>query len=161
MVLRGIVIAAVSLIFLIFSIKFYKNVIKYKPVKVEYKLSEKKEVDKKRGLKLKEIVWDRVITEKNIFSPDRSFSPRVEPKAEKGEPLTTPEIPDLTLKGIVLNQYNEYVAYIKKDNEKTMAIRAEEQIGDIKVLQVREREVLLEWRGQKMTLSLRSAKTTD
>ena len=160
MILRGIIIAIVSLIFLMSSIKFYKNVIKYKPVKIEYKSSEKKQ----RGetdLRVKEVAWDKDITDKNIFSPERSFSLRSEAKAEKEEPLATSVAPELTLKGIVLNQYNEYVAYIKKDNEKTMAVREGEQIDNIKVLKVRERGVVLEWKGQKMRLSLRSAKTAD
>jgi hypothetical protein len=160
LILRGIIIAVLSLVFLISSIKFYKNVIKYKPVKIKYQLSEKKQIDE-TDFKIKEIEWEKEITDKNLFSPDRSFKHRAEDKVEKEEPLTTSITPDLTLKGIVLNQYNEYIAYIKKGNEKTMAVRAGDQIDNIKVLQIREREVVLEWEGQKMTLSLRSAKTTD
>ncbi len=159
MPLRVVLMGAMLLVLVFSSVNFYQNVIKYKTVTAETVSTEERKKEDSWP-ELREVRPGGEILQKNIFSPDRGFQKDTEETGAPEEPVVT-VMPELTLKGIVLNQYNEYVAYISKDRDRTVAAREGDRIDDLKVTGITEREVTLEWKGRRITLSLRTTPRTD
>ncbi|MEW6107563.1 MAG: hypothetical protein AB1632_00115 [Nitrospirota bacterium] len=102
--------------------------------------------------------WSGDIYEKNLFSPFRSYAePR--PVLPSDIPLPPPRKPELALKGIVLNQFGEYVAYLEIDKSKPMPMRKGDKIEGVELFDISERKVMIKWNAETINLSLDKIKT--
>lgn len=110
--------------------------------------------------------WGKEIENKNLFNKSRSI--RVSPPEGQGRPKSAvskqpaqkdrpPEVrPELTLSGIIKNQFGEYVAFVILNGQDTVGARKGEMVGDAKVTHIDKRNVTLSWRGSEIRLSLGS-----
>ncbi|MBI4823694.1 MAG: hypothetical protein HY805_05635 [Nitrospirae bacterium] len=108
--------------------------------------------------------WGKEIHERNVFSPKRSevepLSLVLTPKNANIVSLLPPaEKPLLNLKGIIRNEHGEYIALIEKGTEKAIPLRKGDRIGDVLVVEIRERTVDLMWNEEKIRLSMEKVKT--
>jgi len=110
--------------------------------------------------------WGPEIEKKDLFSktrstrisPVRKESRTVTPAStQPAQPAPAPEVrPDLTLSGIIKNQFGEYVAYIILNGQEPVSIRKGEMIGEATVTYIDNRSVTLDWKGSDIRLSLSS-----
>ncbi len=157
---QRIVLIAVGISFILSLIIFYQNVIKYKPI---YVATQKGEAEKseKTFQEPKKVSVEQSLLEKNLFNPDRTYVEKAE-EEEKTEEVTEPkQMPQLQLKGIVLNQYDEYVAIISINNKKPVMLRVGEKVEDIEVVEISDRAVELNWLGEPITLTMDKIKTLE
>jgi hypothetical protein len=102
--------------------------------------------------------WIKTIIEKNLFSPARTYT---EPK-EASSALRQPEKrPDFVLKGVVLDAFGEYVAYLEIDKAKPLAVRKGDKIENTEIVDVSARQAVLKWNGEIIDLSMEKIKTID
>ena len=65
----------------------------------------------------------------------------------------------MNLKGIILDQFGEYIAYIEKDKAKAVAARKGDRFDDVEVVDVQQKSVELKWNEENILLSLDRIKT--
>jgi len=102
--------------------------------------------------------WDKIIYEKNLFSTLRTY---MEPKPVRvaSPPPPPPKRPDLTLKGIILDTFGDYVAFVEINQAKSTQLRKGDKIEDIEVSDISEKAVVLKWLNETITLSIEKVKT--
>jgi hypothetical protein len=103
--------------------------------------------------------WGKVIYEKNLFSPARDYAapkPYVPPPSPPPPPPVKPQM-DLT--GIVLDPEGNYIAYVSIDRAKATPMRKGDKIGDVELMDINERSVVVQWNRENITLSLNRIKT--
>ena len=102
--------------------------------------------------------WDKIIYEKNLFSAQRTY---MEPKPVRiaAPPPPPPKRPDLALKGIVLDTFGDYVAFIEINQAKSTQLRTGDKVEDIEVSAISEKSVVLKWMDETITLSIEKVKT--
>ncbi len=104
--------------------------------------------------------WGKEIYEKNVFSPARGYVPPPKPIIPTAPPPPPPpKKPDMDLKGIVLDPYGDWIAYISIDNANPVPLRKGDKTDDIEVVDINEMSVVLKWNGENITLSLNRIKT--
>jgi hypothetical protein len=136
--------------------KFYKNAIAYDPL----------DRDAVKHAAIKETVlaksayapaWDKDISEKNLFSPSRTY---LEPKPV---PVTVtvppPQRPALVLKGIVLDTFGDFAAYLEINQAKAVPLRKGDKVEEIEVTDISEKKVVLQWNNETITMSIEKVKT--
>jgi hypothetical protein len=138
--------------------EFLSEAVFYDPME-EVTGGEKKRVEKAKPEEAFQKAWSSAIRRRNLFSSSRSAEesrPVVEkrPDPPAPPPPPPPPRPRLTLNGIILNQYDEYVAYVQKGNEQPVALREGDQFGDTRVVSITETSVELRWMNETITLSL-------
>ena len=62
--------------------------------------------------------------------------------------------PDVKLSGIIKNQFGEFVAYIKVEKDPPVAVRTGEVVRGMKIMEIRQRSVTVEWKGSNFDLNL-------
>jgi hypothetical protein len=161
MLRKSILIALIISALMLSLINFYQNVIKYTPVTLVTE-DQKEAAPEDEVLTVAHGAWKEDILKLNIFSPTRSFAEKREPVV-KIEPLIEKPVkrPELKLMGIVLNQYDEFVALIEKDGQMAPAVRVGENLEDIEVLDIKEDSVSLLWNRETINLMLRRVKRLD
>jgi hypothetical protein len=102
--------------------------------------------------------WSKGITEKNLFSPARSYR---EQKPVASAPPVPEKRPEFVLKGIVLDSYGDYVAYLEIDKSKPLAVRKGDKIEKTEIVGVSARQAVLKWNGEIIDLSLERIRTID
>ncbi len=162
MIVRAVISVGIFVVFILSLINFYQNVIKYQETKPLNSPKEKiqKVISTNDKAAADKITWDMEILEKNIFSPDRSFSPVQESETSE-ETEDSPIRPNLKLIGVVLNQYNEYIAYIKREGEKPVGLRVGERIDDSEIIEINDRTVKIRWKDEEFVLTLKNMKNTE
>ena len=102
--------------------------------------------------------WSKAIEEKNLFSAIRTFK---EPKPVIIAPpvIEPPKRPELTLKGIVLDTFGDYVAYIDIDKAASMPMRKGDKTADVELVDISERNVVLKWNNETINLGIDRIKT--
>jgi hypothetical protein len=136
--------------------KFYVNAIAYDPL----------DRDAVKHAAIKETVlaksayapaWDKEISEKNLFSPSRTY---LEPKPV---PVTVtvppPQRPALVLKGIVLDTFGDFAAYLEINQAKAVPLRKGDKVEEIEVTVISEKKVVLQWNNENITMSIEKVKT--
>ena len=102
------------------------------------------------------VTWWRVTPE-----PTR-VEPRTEPQAQvpSPPPPPPPRKPEMTLKGIVLETFGDYVAYIEIDKAKPVPVRKGDKTEEnIEVVDVTDRKVVLKWNNEIINLSVDKVRT--
>lgn len=104
------------------------------------------------------VAYNAVIRKKNLFDSSRKDTPPspqkpVAPKAQK-PPEPPPVKPELKLKGIITDSFGDFVAYVEKDGSRAVALRVGDIIGEVEVLDVSERTIMLLWMDEKIELSM-------
>ena len=158
MIIRWVVLAFLCFAVLVLSIDMYKEAIIYNPLK-SIEISGREAANNgKKALPVFEAAWGREIVENNLFSSTRSpvQPPPPQPQGKAAEP---PKRPDMNLKGIILDQFGEYIAYIEKDKAKAVAARKGDRLDDVDVLNVQQKSVELRWNEENILLSLERIKT--
>jgi hypothetical protein len=102
--------------------------------------------------------WNEEIYKKNLFSPVRTYK-KAKPVIDTGPAMPPPRRPELVLKGIVLDTFDEYVAYIEIDRAKAVAMRKGDQIKEIEIEDISARKVVVKWKAENITLSMDKIKT--
>jgi len=116
--------------------------------------------EKKPDLKT---AWGVEIERKNLFSESRAvrISPadKVNSTPAQDAAANMPQVevrPNITLSGIIVNQFGEYVAYLKFGALEPVGIRKGETVEGVKVRSIDNRKVSLDWRGSEFELTLSS-----
>ncbi|MBI4689897.1 MAG: hypothetical protein HY754_06485 [Nitrospirae bacterium] len=103
--------------------------------------------------------WGNEIVDKDLFSPTRTY---VQPQPKSlvpVKPVELPKRPEVNLRGIVFDQYGDYIAYLEKDRAKPVPVRKGDKLDDIEVVDVKQRSVELRWNEETISLSLDKIKT--
>lgn len=163
MIRRWVIIGILFSLMLILLSNFYQEAVVYNPLdEVETKEKALKEGEKK-ALQAYELSWGKEIHEKNIFSSKRSAPEPlplvVSPKNANTLSIAPTERPILNLRGIIRNEHGEYVALIEKGTEKAIPLRKGDRIGDVLVVEIKERTVDLKWNEENIRLSMEKVKT--
>jgi len=156
MIRRQAILVVVAFFALAAAWKFYVNAISYDPLDE----SAVKHAQLKEGVMTKSVyapAWDKDIHDKNLFSPTRTYK---EPKPVSVMPLVEPpKRPELALKGIVLDTYGDYVAYIEINQAKAVPLRKSDKVDEIEVADISEKKVVLKWNNENITMSIEKIKT--
>jgi|GEM_PF-1321907 hypothetical protein len=107
--------------------------------------------------------WSKNILSKSIFSRSRTYAePRpvvVQDTKPVVPPPPPPKRPELALKGIVLDLFGEYVAFIEKDKAKAVPARKGDMIDDVEIVDVSARKTAVRWNSETIELSMDMIKT--
>ncbi len=158
---QRVIFIAVGISFILSLIIFYQNVIKYKPIRIN---TEKASTEKSAKAVFKDVKVriGKSLLEKNLFNPDRTYVEKTDEEEKSPEEVETPkQMPQIQLKGIVQNQYDEYVAIISINNKKPVMLRVGEKVEDIEVVEISDRSVELNWLGEPITLTMDKIKTLE
>lgn len=160
MIIKWVMITLLSVIVMLSFINFYQHVIQYEAVRTPNEKNEPSHMKKKNPL-LPEKGWIEDILSHNIFSPARSYKDDPGPVTEVEIVQAPLKQPELILKGVILNQYNVYIAYIEKDGQKAIGVRSGDKIGDIEVMDISNQSVILKWNAETITLTLKRVESLD
>jgi len=137
--------------------KFYVNAIAYDPL----------DRDAVKHAAIKETIMakstyapagDKEIYEKNLFSPSRTYlEPKPVPVIVPVPP--PPPRPALVLKGIVLDTFGDFAAYLEINQAKAVPLRKGDKVEDIEVSDISEKKVVLQWNNETITMSIEKVKT--
>lgn len=102
--------------------------------------------------------WDKIIYEKNLFNTLRTYK---EPKPVRSDvpPPPPPKKPDLALKGIIQDTFGDFVAFIEINQNRSTQLRKGDKVEDIEVSDISEKEVVLKWLNETITLTIEKVKT--
>ena len=156
MIRRQAVLFIMACVAIVAAWKFYKNALAYDPL----------DRDAVKHAAIKETVlaksayapaWDKEISEKNLFSPSRTY---LEPKPVP-VPVTVPppQRPALVLKGIVLDTFGDFAAYLEINQAKAVPLRKGDKVEEIEVTDISEKKVVLQWNNETITMSIEKVKT--
>lgn len=157
MIRKIIMFVIVVSLFLFVSWKFTVNAVLYNPLSdVFVKKATIKESETAKDTY--SAAWDKIIYEKNLFNTLRTH---IEPKPVRvaAPPPPPPKKPDLTLKGIILDTFGDYVAYVEINNAKSIQLRKGDKVEDIEVSGITEKAVVLKWMDETITLTIEKVKT--
>jgi hypothetical protein len=157
MIRKIIMLVIVVCIFLFVSWKFVVNAVLYNPLAdIFVKKATIKQSEPAKGAYA--AVWDKIIYEKNLFNTLRTH---IEPKPVRAAapPPPPPKKPDLTLKGIILDTFGDYVAYVEINQAKSIQLRVGDKVEDIEVSDITEKSVVLKWMNETITLTSEKVKT--
>lgn len=157
MIMRRVILVFLCLAVLVLSVDMYKEAIIYNPLK-DIEISGREAANNgKKALPVFEAAWGKEIADNNLFSSTRS---PVQPKPQlQGKAAEPPKRPEMNLKGIILDQFGEYVAYIEKDKVKAVPVRKGDRFDDVEVVDVQQKSVELKWNEEKILLSLDRIRT--
>jgi hypothetical protein len=156
MIRRAGMLTVVVLLFLFTSWDFYTDALRYDPL-ASMKLRKPRIHAVGISAPTYEPAWSKVIYEKNLFSPARSYA---EPKPMPSVlPPPPPVKPQMDLTGIVLDPYGHYIAYISIDRAKAVPLRKGDKMGSVEVVDINEMSVVVQWNRENITLSLNRIKT--
>lgn len=159
MIRKMVVLAALIFLFIYAAWNFYTNALAYRPLTEEAAKRSTLKEDRTKVEVAYEPAWSKVIMEKNLFNPGRTYR---EPKPVPAGPPPVPEKrPEFVLKGIILDSFGEYVAYLEVDKSKPVALRKGDKIEKTEIVDVSGRQAVLKWNGEIINLSLEKIKTID
>lgn len=156
MIRKIFLLTLLSVVFLYMLWNFYADALRYDPLDIIEVKKAKPKKDRMTEAAYKQF-WDNSIHEKNLFSPYRSYS---EPKPVSAvPPPPPPKKPELSLKGIIIDSFGEYVAYLEIDKAKAMPLRKGDKVDDIEIVDITERKVVLKWIAETINLNMEKIKT--
>lgn len=160
MIRRLCMLSLMVVVFLYVLWNFYKEALSYNPLSgiPEEIRTANKDTTSTTSIPLLEFKtgWSKGILEKNLFSPSRTY---IEPKPISEFTLPPPKRPELVLKGIILDMFGDYIAYIEKDKAKAIPVRKGDSIEDVEVIDVTDRKTILKWNEEIIELKMDKIKT--
>lgn len=106
--------------------------------------------------------WTAELHEKNLFSPTRTYrEPKPVAPASLKPVEPPPKRPEVALKGVILDSFGEYVAYIEIDKAKPVPMRKGDKADNIELIEISGRTAVLKWNSEIMNLSLDKIKTIE
>jgi len=157
MIRKIVILIIVVALFLFVGWKFTVNAVLYNPLS-ELHLKKAKIRVSEPTKAIYAAAWDKVIYEKNLFNTLRTYK---EPKPVRPAvpPPPPPKRPELALKGIILDTFGDYVAYVEINQAKSTQLRKGDKVEDIEVSDISEKSVVLKWLGETITLTIEKVKT--
>jgi len=158
MIRKIAMLAAVLFLFLYAVWNFYTRALLLDPLS-EVAVERSRQVGHETGAGVVyRPAWSKGIAEKNLFSAGRTYR---EQKPVSSGPQVPEKRPEFVLKGIVLDSYGDYVAYLEIDKSKPIAVRKGDKIEKAEIVSVSARQAVLKWNGENIDLSLERIKTID
>lgn len=158
MIRKLFILGAVLCMFLYTIWNFYSEAIRYNPLSA-VSVKQQREKAPEGIISRYSPAWTKEILDKNLFSPGRRYS---EPKPViMTVPVPPPRRPELALRGIILDTFGDYVAYIEIDNARAVPMRKGDKVQDIEVTDIAERKVVLKWNNEAINLSIEKIKTLN
>lgn len=157
MIRKIVMLVIVAALFLFMSWKFTVSAVLYNPLsEIFVKKTKIRESEPVKATYTS--AWDKIIYEKNLFSTLRTY---MEPKPVRiaAPPPPPPKKPDLALRGIILDTFGDYVAFVEINQARSRQLRKGDKIEDIEVSDISEKEVVLKWLGETITLTIEKVKT--
>ncbi len=157
MIRKIVMLIIVGSLFLVVSWKFTVSAVLYNPLSdLQVKKAKIRESEPTKAQYA--AAWDKAIYEKNLFNTLRTYK---EPKPVRVEapPPPPPKRPELALKGIILDTFGDYVAYVDINQAKTTQLRKGDKVEDIEVSDISEKAVVLKWLNETITLTIEKVKT--
>ena len=157
MIRKVILLVIIGLVFFFAAWKFTVGAILYNPL--SDLLVKKGKIKAAEQLKASyALAWDAVIYEKNLFNTLRTYK---EPKPVRAvvPPPPPPKRPDLMLRGIILDTFGDYVAYVEINQAKSTQLRKGDKVEDIEVSDISDKAVVLKWMDETITLTIEKVKT--
>lgn len=155
---KRLLLVVAAFVFIFTCYLFVTDALRYDPLAdVFVKKSSLKPLDLAAGKFA--AAWGPEIHDKNLFSQNRSF---FEPKpvvVDTTPPVEPPKRPELALKGIVLDTFGEYVAYIEINQARSTPLRKGDKIEDIEVSDISAKQVVLKWNNETIPLTIEKVKT--
>jgi hypothetical protein len=156
MIRRQAILVVIACLALVAAWKFYVNAIAYDPLD-EGAVKHAKIKETSMAKSAYAPAWDKDVHEKNLFSPARTY---VEPKPiPVTAPVPPPKRPDLVLKGIVLDTFGDFVAYVEINQAKAIPLRKGDKVEEIEVSDISEKKVMLKWNDETITMSIEKIRT--
>lgn len=151
-------LAATAVLFVFVAWNFMTEGLLYNPLSegIVKKAKIKESVPSKTSYSA---AWDASIAEKNLFNPLRTYKEPKPPAPPPPPPPPPPKKPDLVLKGIVLDTFGDYVAYVEINQQKVTQLRKGDKVEDIEVSDITEKSVVLKWLNETITLTIEKVKT--
>ncbi len=157
MIRKIIMLIIVAALFFFMSWKFTVSAVLYNPLSdILVKKAKIRESEPTKATYT--AAWDKIIYEKNLFNTLRTY---MEPKPVRAAvpPPPPPKKPDLALKGIILDTFGEYVAYVEINQARSTQLRKGDKVEDIEVSDITEKAVVLKWLNETITLTIEKVKT--
>jgi hypothetical protein len=157
MIRKIVMLVIVAALFFFMSWKFTVSAVLYNPLSDT--LVKKAKIRESEPTKAAyAAAWDKIIYEKNLFNTLRTY---MEPKPVRAAvpPPPPPKKPDLALRGIVLDTFGDYVAYIDINQATTTQLRKGDKVEEIEVSDITEKAVVLKWLNETITLTIEKVKT--
>jgi hypothetical protein len=153
-------LAVIAFLFLYTAWDFYAGALRYDPL-AGVSVGKAKAHFSQTSIPKHEPAWDKEIYEKNVFSPARGYVPPPKPVVRQAAPPPPPppKKPEMNLQGIVLDPHGEWIAYLSIDGASAVPLRKGDEAEGIEVVDINEMSVMLQWNGEKITLSLNRIKT--
>ncbi|TAN41352.1 MAG: hypothetical protein EPN25_05120 [Nitrospirae bacterium] len=162
MIRQVCIVCVAGLLFLAASGNFYYKALQHDPLAEVSVKKARLSVPEKSLPAAYKPAWSPVIHEKNLFSPNRTYK---EPKpvltAEQLKAIEPPKRPELALKGVVQDSFNEYVAYIEIGKAKALPMRKGDKTENLELIDISGRKAVLKWNDEMITLNLDKIKTID
>jgi len=157
MIRKIVMLIIVAALFFFMSWKFTVSAVLYNPLSDT--LVKKSKIKESEPAKTTyAAAWDKIIHEKNLFNTLRTYKEPV-PVRVAAPPPPPPKKPDLLLKGIILDTFGDYVAYVDINQAKTTQLRKGDKVEDIEVSDITEKAVVLKWMNETITLTIEKVKT--
>lgn len=157
MIRKIIILILVAALFFFMTWKFTVSAVLYNPL--SDLLVKKAKIRESEPTKATyTAAWDKIIYEKNLFNTLRTY---MEPKPVRAvaPPPPPPKKPELALKGIILDTFGDYVAYVEINQARPAQLRKGDKAEEIEVSDISEKAVVLKWLDETITLTIDKVKT--
>ena len=159
MIRKLFILGAVFLLFVYTIWNFYSGALSYDPLSA-VSVKQPKEKEHAEIASTYRPAWTKDILENNLFNPGRTYN-EPKPVSVSVPAPPPPRRPELALRGVVLDTYGEYVAFIEIDNGKAVPMRKGDKIQDIEVIDIFARRAVLQWNSETINLSIEKIKTLN
>jgi len=157
MIRKIIMLIIVAALFFFMSWKFTVSAVLYNPLSdILVKKAKIRESEPTKATYT--AAWDKVIYEKNLFNTLRTYIEPI-PVRAAAPPPPPPKRPELALKGIILDTFGDYVAYVEINQARSTQLRKGDKVEDIEVSDISEKAVVLKWLDETITLTIEKVKT--
>lgn len=157
MIRKIIMLSLISVLFVYVFVHFIVNAIFYNPLSDSTIREIKPRKDEAVLIPPYAPAWKSIIYEKNLFSPSRSYKRSV--TATEAPVVPPPARPAVVLKGIIVDPFGDYIAYIAIDQLKAVPMRKGDKIEGVELINISERKVMLQWNTEKINLTMDKIKT--
>lgn len=160
MIRNRLILAALALLAAWLTWDFMERALMYDPMS-EMADSSVESVAQEAQADQYEAAWSPIIKSKDIFSKDRGQAIAMPSLPVLQQSMQQPKVvdlkaPNITLSGIISDNFGDMVAYISINDGKGIGVRKGDMIGGIKITGITPTTVDLSWQGRTYTLKLKT-----